>query len=633
MDQQGIVEAMTPDTEGHQHAGRYRKVSSATRSPSPRQVMTGAERDNRRMREQYDVVIIGAGLAGLSLARQLLLNTDKTVLVLDKSAVIPSPRQKVGESLVQVGGYYFSKVLDLEEHLLCEHFMKYNLRFYWKSTARDNRNFEDYSQAYIRPFSNIASYQLDRNKLEAELLRLNRTYPTFTCCTAAKHLELSLSDDDLHAVCFTTPDGDATVRTEWVVDTSGRSKVLARHLGLEEPSEVHHGTSFIWVDGLVDIDKLTERSRQEIRLQKERAEIGHLPIWLATNHFMGEGFWFWVIPLHGKTSLGLVYDNRIFPRERIATPQRLVQWVCEEFPLFARDLPHRKILDNGGFTSFAYGCAQTISASRWALSGISGRFTDPLYSPGSDFIAFHNTLIMDAILTTDADELSNKCQLYEHVMRSIYESLLPTFVTSYDALGDQEAFTLKYTWELSVYFAFFVFPFINDLATNRLFVLSYLGKFSRLGAINKQLQTFISAFYQWKKSKRQPAREPLFNDFMAIGTLRTAEHTFYRVGVSVEEARHVLDEQLTSLRELARYIVAYAGSIVLEDKQVLTNRAFVESINLQDIRFDPEDMAERYTQCVDTHEEPYPWSFDPFVLERFRTEAQTALIESALVGD
>ena len=30
-----------------------------------------------RMREHYDVVIIGAGLAGLSLARQLLLTSDK----------------------------------------------------------------------------------------------------------------------------------------------------------------------------------------------------------------------------------------------------------------------------------------------------------------------------------------------------------------------------------------------------------------------------------------------------------------------------------------------------------------------------------------------------------------------------
>jgi flavin-dependent dehydrogenase len=33
---------------------------------------------------QYDVIITGAGLAGLTLARQLLMYTDRTVLLLDK---------------------------------------------------------------------------------------------------------------------------------------------------------------------------------------------------------------------------------------------------------------------------------------------------------------------------------------------------------------------------------------------------------------------------------------------------------------------------------------------------------------------------------------------------------------------
>jgi len=190
----------------------------------------------------------------------------------------------------------------------------------------------------------------------------------------------------------------------------------------------------------------------------------------------------------------------------------------------------------------------------------------PGASPGSDFIAFHNTLITDAILTTDAAELVGKCQLYEHIMRSIYESLLPTYAVSYDALGDQETYVLKYTWELSIYFAFFVFPFINDLSTHRLFALSYLGKFSRLGSLNAQLQAFISAYYQWKKGKRQPPPAPLFHDFTALGALRAAESTFYRVGVSVAEARGILDEQLTNLRELARHIVAYVSAVVLADE-------------------------------------------------------------------
>ena len=68
--------------------------------------------------QHYDVVIIGAGLAGLSLARQLLLNSDKTILLLEKRTAIPMALQKYGEATVQLSGYYFSKVLDLEEHLL-----------------------------------------------------------------------------------------------------------------------------------------------------------------------------------------------------------------------------------------------------------------------------------------------------------------------------------------------------------------------------------------------------------------------------------------------------------------------------------------------------------------------------------
>jgi flavin-dependent dehydrogenase len=576
-----------------------------------------------QVRPHYDVVIIGAGLAGLSLARQLVRNTEKNMLLVEKRAEIPPMRQKVGESLVQVGGYYFSKVLDLEEYLLREHYMKYNLRFYWKSAGRANRGFEDYGQAYIRTFSNIPCYQLDRNKIEGELLRRNSESPRFTFCAPATGLSVSLSDDGPHALTFKADGCDVSVSAEWVVDASGRGKFLARRMGLERPNAIRHGTSFLWVEGLVDIDKLTDLSPKDLRLKKDRAAIGHLPLWLATNHFCGEGFWFWVIPLQGKTSLGLVYDNTIFPRERVVTPQKLIEWVCQEFPLFARDLPYRRILDHSGFKDYSYDCAQTIHPSKWALTGEAGRFTDPLYSPGSDFIATHNTLITDAILTEDRHELAAKCHLYELLAQSLYESLVPTYATSYDALGDQEVFVLKYTWELSAYFSFFVFPFINDLSTDRRFVLSYLGKFSRLGAINKHLQSFISAYYQWKKSARQPAREPLFHDLTSVGSLRTAESTFYRIGVSAEEAVSVLETQLASLKELARYIVAHIHSVVLADERVVTNRSFIESLDLQNFRFDPDEMHDRYAPYADAAE-PYEWSFDPFVLSQFRTEPHAA---------
>src|SRR5262249_33050245 len=362
-----------------------------------------------------------------------------------------------------------------------------------------------------------------------------------------------------------------------------------------------------------------DRSPAAVRLKKERAAIGHLPIWLATNHFCGEGFWFWVIPLQGKTSLGLVYDNALVSWESVATPQKLIEWVCREFPLFQRDLPRRKIISHGAFRDFSYDCAQTISASRWALAGEVGRFTDPLYSPGGDLISIYNTLITDAILTHDRSELPSKCRLYEQLMRAVYEAYVPSYAVSYDVLGDQEAMTLKYSWELAIYFSFYVFPFINDLFTNSRFLVSFLGKFSRLGPMNRDLQLFISSYYHWKRAHRGPAPGPIFNDFTDIGPLRIAEKSFYQVGVSVDEAREILDLQLANLKEMVRFIATHISSVVLSDECVLTNRAFSESIDVDHLRFDPDEMHDRYAAYRDS-ESAYHWSFDPSVLIRFLSE-------------
>src|SRR3954453_8910341 len=144
--------------------------------------------------EELDVLIIGAGLAGLTLARQLLLSRPEIrILMVDRGAEIPNPKQKVGEATVQVSGYYYSRVLEMEEHLLREHFLKYNLRFYWKS-QRGGEVWEDLSQSYIRKISNIATYQLDRNVFEAAVLEKNRQSPGFELIHPMTNLQVDLSE-------------------------------------------------------------------------------------------------------------------------------------------------------------------------------------------------------------------------------------------------------------------------------------------------------------------------------------------------------------------------------------------------------------------------------------------------------
>ncbi len=570
------------------------------------------------MSHETDVVILGGGLAGLTLARQLLLETDRRVVLLERRPSVPAARQKVGESTVQLAGYYLSKVLDLEEHLLRRHFLKYNLRFYWPSHGRSNRGVEDCSQSYIRDVSNVASYQIDRNVLEAELVRLNSQSPRFSFTGGVSKLEVDLRDEGPHRLRFRAPDGARELAAAWVIDATGRGRFLARRQGLERDNPIRHGSFFWWVDGLVDVEKLTARSRREVRLDRRRSALGHLPAWLATNHLVGEGFWFWIIPLHGKTSLGLVYDRDVVAQEEVFSVDKATRWICDRFPFLARDLPRREVLDRGGFKSYSYDCAQTIHPSRWAMTGEAGRFSDPLYSPGSDLIAIHNTLIVDAIRAADDAELGRKCAGYEALMRALYEAYEPSYTLSYDALGDQEVFNLKYVWELAVYFSFYVFPFINDLLTERLFQPAFVRAFARLGPINRGMQRLLSDYFQWKKAHgRVGSSAPIDFDFTAIEPLARARSSFFQVGLSAREARRSLADQLENLEQLARLIAAAVGAGVVGERGALTSRRFVEAIDIDRLSFDPEAIRARW-RASRGDAEVWPWPFDPSALSRFQ---------------
>ena len=118
---------------------------------------------------------------------------------------------------------------------------------------------------------------------------------------------------------------------------------------------------------------------------------------------VGAGYWVWLIPLSsGSHSVGIVADAKLHPFSRISRFEPALDWLREYEPQAAIVCEeHRHLLqDFRALKRYAYGCRQLYSRDRWALTGEAGLFTDPFYSPGSDFIGIGNTF-MEVIKLAD----------------------------------------------------------------------------------------------------------------------------------------------------------------------------------------------------------------------------------------
>ena len=412
----------------------------------------------------HDVVIMGGGLAGLTLALQLKQRDPALqVLVLERRAhPVPEAAHKVGESSVEIGAHYFSEVLGLREHLDRAQLRKFGFRFFFCEGRRD---IDQVTEIGASRFLAVPSYQIDRGIFENFLgQEARRRGVEFVDSAIVRSVDLA-TDGSPHALRFEAGGTEQSVQATWLVDACGRAGLLKRKLDLAQPNA--HDAHAVWfrIKGRIDIDRWVDNPTWRARCEPQAR-------WLSTNHLVGAGYWVWLIPLaSGSHSVGIVADPRWHPLERMNTFDKAMDWLARYQPRLHDDLDGRRdqLQDFAYFRNFSYGCKQVFSAQRWALTGEAGLFLDPFYSPGSDFIGISNTYITELVAMDRAGRpLGAHAQLYDQIYHSFYDSTLALYTDQYGLFGDPEVLPVKVIWDYSYYWGvlaqFFFQARLTDLA-------------------------------------------------------------------------------------------------------------------------------------------------------------------------
>ncbi|MFJ6739780.1 NAD(P)/FAD-dependent oxidoreductase [Streptomyces sp. NPDC091279] len=334
-----------------------------------------------------DVLILGAGLAG-SVTAAILARQGADVVLVDAGH---HPRFAVGESMnpqlvewLHVLAARFD-VPELE-HLLDnkrvatflgpKHGRKQSFGFVTQRRGEEPDPTE--ATMFIIPKLLTEASHLYRQDSDSYYFHVAARYGT-TLRQDWLATDLDFGEDH---VTVTGKNGE-TFRAKYLIDASGFRSPLAREFQLRDdpPRQKHHARSlFTHYVGIKPYDDVC-RYPKELRPPA--------PFHGGTLHHLIERGWFWIIPFDNHPasknpvcSVGLTFDERLYPRARDLTPDEEFHHYLDMYPAVKRQFEGAsRVREWVSADRIQYSSSRTVG-HRWCLMSHAAGFVDPLYSRG-----------------------------------------------------------------------------------------------------------------------------------------------------------------------------------------------------------------------------------------------------------
>jgi hypothetical protein len=376
------------------------------------------------------------------------------------------------------------------------------------------------------------------------------------------------SDGTPHRVAVERDGEHRTLEGRWVVDATGRRRLLQKKLGLARPSPNRSSAAWFRVPERIHARELTKSDATEWHARDVDDQR-----WLSTIHLMGTGYWVWLIPLStGYTSVGIVADTENHPFDGFNRPERALAWLREHEPAVASRLEGVDMADFGVMREYSYLSERTLSPDRWACVGEAGVFVDPLLSPGSDFIALSNSFAARVIGDDvrgrhDPEVIEELNRLY----REASEDACRTLAGNGRIFPHGNILGAKLWWDFFNYWCY-----VSECFAQGLFRLpaDRLRAFGALGRcffeLNEQAQNVCDA---WARLRPPTAADkpfvplPLFPSVLAdrhleIVQRRTPDEVEARMNADIATGRELVTELIVhALRDLGPERAAEFGRL------------------------------------------------------------------------